>query len=308
MTEPSATPAQQRQTQSYLRDLFRQHGLEPKKKLGQNFLVDLNLIDFLVRNAELDKNDLVLEVGTGTGSLTSRLAAAAGCVVTVEVDRSFREFAEKIAGKVPHVLFHAGDILKNKNACDPNVLASIAAMRDKHKAKRLKLVANLPYAVATPVVSNLLLGDLPWERMVVTVQWEIADKMTAGPSTKAYGALSVLMQSLADIEVLRRLPPDVFWPKPKVDSGIIRIMPNAKKRAEVGDPQAFRIFLRDLYSHRRKNLRGAILAMPASDGDKPRVDALLARLGYKGTERAETLDVRQHRELCAAVLGERGQS
>jgi 16S rRNA (adenine1518-N6/adenine1519-N6)-dimethyltransferase len=304
--EPSATPAQQRQTQSYLRDLFRQHGLNPKKKLGQNFLVDLNLIDLLVRSAELDKDDFVLEVGTGTGSLTSRLAAVAGCVLTVEIDSSFGEFAERIAGKVPHVRFHAGDVLKNKNHLEPKVLAEIAEMRDKHKAKRLKLVANLPYAVATPVISNLLLSDLRWDRMVVTVQWEIADKMTASPSTKAYGALSVLVQSLADVEVLRKLPPDVFWPKPKVDSGIIRIVPNPTKRALVRDPLAFRIFLRDLYSHRRKNLRGALLAMPASDGDKPKVDALIARLGYDGTERAETLDVKQHRELHEAVLAESG--
>jgi 16S rRNA (adenine1518-N6/adenine1519-N6)-dimethyltransferase len=112
------------------------------------------------------------------------------------------------------------------------------------------------------------------------------------------------VQSLADVEVLRKLPPDVFWPKPKVDSGIIRIIPNPAKRALVRDPQAFRNFLRDLYSHRRKNLRGALLAMPDSDGDKPKVDALLARLGYAGTERAETLDVAQHRTLHEAVLAE----
>jgi 16S rRNA (adenine1518-N6/adenine1519-N6)-dimethyltransferase len=298
--DPSPTTGQQRQTQSFLRDLFRQERLMPKNKLGQNFLVDLNLLDFIVRNAELDRSDLALEVGTGTGSLTSRLAAHAGAVLTVEIDSSFQDFARRAAGAVSHVTFFQGDALKNKNALNPEMLKTLDALRDKYRPTRLKLVANLPYAVATPVISNLLLGDLPWERMVVTVQWEIAEKLTAPAGTKAYGALSVLIQSLADVEVLRKLPPDVFWPKPKVSSGIVRILPRAEKRAKVPDVVRFRVFLRDLYAHRRKNLRGALVSMPGEGHDKAKVDELLARLGYAGTERAETLDLGQHLELCEA--------
>src|SRR5262245_52176795 len=172
-------PQPQRQTQSYLRDLFRQHGLHPKTQLGQNFLIDLNLIDFVVKNAEIDRADLVLEVGTGTGGLTARLAQHAGAVLTVEIDRTFAEFARQEVGRLEHVTFLQADVLHGKNTLNPEVLETLQTLRDKYAPQRLKLVANLPYAVATPVISNFLMGDLPWERMVVTVQWEIAEKLIA---------------------------------------------------------------------------------------------------------------------------------
>src|SRR5205823_10995985 len=138
----------------------------------------------------------------------------------------------------------------------------LEALRQTYRPQHLKLVANLPYAVATPVISNLLLTDLTIERMVVTVQWEIGEKLAARPGGKEYGALSVLVQSIADVELLRQLPPTVFWPRPQVASAIVRIRPNAAKRARVPDVRRFRTFLRDLYSHRRKNLRGALLGIP----------------------------------------------
>src|SRR5262249_33978012 len=160
--------------------------------------------------------------------------------------------------------------------------------------KRLKLVANLPYAVATPVISNFLLSELPFERMAVTVQWEIAARLSAVPGVKDYGALAVLVQSLADVEVIRRLAPAVFWPRPQVVAvcGVVR--PNAAKRTHVteavGAVQRFRIFLRDLYVHRRKNLRGALTGWPSGRRGKDEVDRKLTQLGIDGTLRAETLD------------------
>jgi 16S rRNA (adenine1518-N6/adenine1519-N6)-dimethyltransferase len=302
MNPSPASPPAPRQTQSFLRNLFRQHGLVPKKSLGQNFLIDINLVDFIVKSGDLDKSDFILEVGTGTGSLTSRLAHGAGAVLTVEIDRAFHQLAKETSSEPPHVVFFQGDVLKNKNTINPEVLAAIDQLEARIATKQRKLIANLPYAVATPVISNLLLGDRSWERMVVMVQWEIADKMVAVPGTKEYGALAILAQSLADIEILRRLPPEVFWPRPAVDSGIIRIWPKAEKRAQIPDVRRFRVFLRDLYAHRRKNLRGGLVSMPASGGDKRRVDALIAKLGYTGLERAETLSPRQHLELCEALM------
>jgi 16S rRNA (adenine1518-N6/adenine1519-N6)-dimethyltransferase len=133
----------------------------------------------------------------------------------------------------------------------------------------------------------------------VTVQWEIGERLIARPGTKDYGALAVLVQSIADVELIRRLPPSVFWPRPKVDSAIVRIRPRADLRAEVGDVQRFRNFLRDLYTHRRKNLRGALAALPGRDWDKAEVDRKLAELGLAGTVRAEALDRHQHLRLCA---------
>ena len=294
--EPQRVPGT-RQTQSYLRELFSSHRLKPKNKLGQNFLIDLNLIEFLLRSADLTRADLVLEVGTGTGSLTAKLADQAGAVLSVEVDRDFHELGREAVYGKEHVRLLQADVLKNKNALNPLVLEVLNELRQTYRPQNLKLVANLPYAVATPVIANLLLTDLPIERMVVTVQWEIAEKLAANPGTKDYGALSVLIQSIADVEILRKLPPAVFWPRPQVESAIIRIVPNAAKRQQVPDVKAFREFLRDLYSHRRKNLRGALLGMPG-EREKAWVDARLAELGYDGTERAETLTREAHLRLC----------
>ncbi len=291
-------PAETRQTLSYLRTLFEERGIKPKNKLGQNFLIDLNLLDLLLRAAELTPEDLALEVGSGTGSLTVRLTEQAGAVVSVELDPAFASLtAEAVAERLNVVLLHS-DVLKNKNELSPAVLEAVRELGAKVGTKRTKLVANLPYAVAVPVISNLLLSDVAVERMVVTVQWEIAERLLARPGTKDYGALAVLVQSLAHVELVRQLPPAVFWPRPQVSSAIVLVRPDAALRQHVGDPLRFRNFLRDLYVHRRKNLRGALVSMPGSKLEKPEVDARLAELGIEGTLRAETLGKEEHLRLC----------
>jgi 16S rRNA (adenine1518-N6/adenine1519-N6)-dimethyltransferase len=301
MAAPSPFP---RQTLSYLRNLFEERGIHPKNKLGQSFLIDLNLLDLLLRAAELSSEDLVVEVGSGTGSLTARLAEQAGAVFSVEIDPDFFALAgETVAGR-PNVLLVHADILKNKNTLHPDVLAKLAEFQQRSGCTRLKLVANLPYAVATPVLANFLLSELVFERMVVMVQSEIAERLLAQPGSKEYGALAVLVRSVADVEAVRqRVPPAVFWPRPQVASAIICIRPNAVKRAHVGDVVRFRNFLRDLYSHRRKNLRGALAGLPSGRREKAEVDRKLAELGLDGTARAEELDIEQHLCLCAAFVG-----
>jgi 16S rRNA (adenine1518-N6/adenine1519-N6)-dimethyltransferase len=294
MTPPPSSP---RQTLSYLRNLFEERGIRPKSKLGQNFLIDLNLIDLILRTAELTKDDVAFEVGSGTGSLTSRLADEAAAVLSVELDAAFFSLvSETVQGRDNVVLVHA-DVLRNKNQLNPEILTQLDELRTSRNAQRLKLVANLPYAVATPVIANLLLTDLRLERMVVTVQWEIAERLLARPGVKDYGALAVLVQSLADVELIRRLPPAVFWPRPQVASAIVCIRPSAAKRANVGDVMRLRNFLRDLYVHRRKNLRGALTGWPSGRRDKGEVDRKLAELGIDGTVRAEDLDLDQHLRL-----------
>jgi 16S rRNA (adenine1518-N6/adenine1519-N6)-dimethyltransferase len=300
MNPERRAPSTPRQTQSYLRGLFEANRLRPKSKLGQNFLIDLNLLDLLVRSAELSRADLVLEVGAGTGGLTTRLAEHAGAVLSIEIDRDFHALASEAVQGLEHVRLLQADVLRSKNRLNPDLLAVIDGLRERYQPQQIKLVANLPYAVATPVIANLLLSEVPLERMVVTVQWEIVEKLAASPGGKEFGALSVLVQALADVEIIRRLPPSVFWPRPAVDSGIVRIWPRPAKRAAIPDLVRLRVFLRDLYSHRRKNLRGAILGIPDGPRDKAAVDAKLAELGYTGTERAETLSVQQHLQLCGA--------
>ncbi|HTU18054.1 MAG TPA: 16S rRNA (adenine(1518)-N(6)/adenine(1519)-N(6))-dimethyltransferase RsmA [Gemmataceae bacterium] len=287
-----------RQTLSYLRNLFVERGIKPKNKLGQNFLIDLNLLDLILRSAELTREDLALEVGSGTGSLTVRLLEQSGAVVSIEIDPAFAALTDEEVKERDRVLLLHSDILKNKNELSPDVLRAVADLGQRCATQRVKLVSNLPYAVAVPVISNLLLCDLEVERMVVTVQWEIAERLLASPGTKEYGALAVLVQSLADVELVRRLSPKVFWPRPLVDSAIVCIRPRAAKRRHVGDPSGFRAFLRDLYVHRRKNLRGALASLPNRDLSKSEVDARLAELGLDGSVRAETLDREQHLRLC----------
>jgi len=265
---PAGRPAP-RQTLSYLRQLFDERGLRPKGKLGQNFLVDLNLLDLLVRSAEVGRHDLILEVGSGTGSLTARLSEHAGWVVSVEIDPAFHTLAGEAVADRPNVTMLHADVLRAKNELNPDVLAVLRERLQAAGCRRLKLVANLPYAVATPVIANSLLTDLPFERMVVTVQWEIAERFMARPGTKDYGALAVLVESLANVSLVRRLPPGVFWPRPQVSSAIILVRPDSAKRQHVGDPQRFRHFLRDLYTHRRQNLRGALVSLPRVQMGKP---------------------------------------
>jgi 16S rRNA (adenine1518-N6/adenine1519-N6)-dimethyltransferase len=294
-----------RQTLSYLRNLFEERGLKPKNKLGQNFLIDLNLLDVLLQAAELSKQDVVLEVGTGTGSLTARPAGVLG----VEIDPVFFELTREATADRPNVFLLHGDALRNKNEINPRVFSSLSEVRRRTNCDapdaecRLKLVANLPYAIATPLIANLLLSDEKIERMVVTVQWELAERLVAKPGSKDYGALSVLVQSLAEVEILRRLPPGVFWPRPQVASAFVLIRPDVSKRARVGDVVRWRNFLRDLYVHRRKNLRGALAGWPSGRRPKEGIDRRLAELGFDGNVRAETLDIDQHLRLCAAFGG-----
>ena len=305
-TDPQpSTVASPRQTLSYLRTLFEERGIRPKSKLGQNFLIDLNVLDVMVAAAELSKDDLAVEVGSGTGSLTARLCDQAGAVFSVEIDPAFHEMVrELLHGRDNLVLLHT-DVLRNKNEIRAEVFEQIEGLRQRFGCARVTLVANLPYAVAVPVICNFLLSDLPVERLVVMVQWEIAERLTARAGTKDYGSLAVLTQSLADVQpVRRRVSPAVFWPRPQVASAIIHVRPNSTKRAHVvemaGSVGNLRNFLRDLYVHRRKNLRGGLAGAPSGRRTKEEVDRKLAELGIEGTVRAEDLDPEQHLRLCRA--------
>jgi 16S rRNA (adenine1518-N6/adenine1519-N6)-dimethyltransferase len=280
-------------SQNYLRQLLSERGLAPRSSLGQCFLTDLNLLDILVDAADLSRDDCVLEVGTGTGSLTQRLAATARSVLSVEIDLGLFRLASETVGLLPNVRLLHADVLARKNAINPDALAVFDALAidTRHSAltrQRLKLVANLPYAVATPVISLLLLDDRPWDRFVVTIQKELADRLLAVPGTKDYGHLSVLSQSLADVELLRELPPTVFWPRPKVWSAFVRINPQPNKRAAIRHLPTFFRFTRGVMLHRRKVLRVAMSSM-LSGVPKPAVDSFLLGLSIDPQTRAESL-------------------
>ncbi len=297
MSSENPTP---RQTLSYIKGLLYSRRLVPKNKMGQNFLIDLNLLDLIVRTAELTKDDCVLEVGTGTGGLTTRLADQAGAVFTVELDPEFFEMAKQLLAAWSNVRQMHGDALAGKNELDPRMLSGWDALATERGLGRRKLVANLPYAIATPLIANLLITGIPIERMVVMIQWELAERMTSSPGTKDFSALAILVQSVADAQIVRRIAPTNFWPQPAVDSAIMLIKPNTEKAARVPDMKAWRAFLRDLYTQRRKNLRQALSGWPSGRRDKKEVDARLAAIGFDGATRAEMLTIEQHLKLFDA--------
>lgn len=281
--------------------LFEQSGLHPRSDLGQNFLIDLNLIDYILEQAELRENDVVLEVGTGTGGLTTGLASRAGAVVSVEIDHRVHAFAKEVAAPYANVTLLNCDVLKNKNALSPAVIEAVTAQLAAGPTRQLKLIANLPYCVATPVISNLVASDLPWAAMVVTIQWELAERIRAKPGSEHYSALSVWLQSQCHVKVLRKLRPMVFWPRPQVDSAIVQIVPAPLRRQQIGARAFFHDFLRRVFQQRRKFLRGVMVGMYRAELTKTDIDRLLEPFQLKEGARAEELDVATLVRLAGAV-------
>lgn len=270
---------------------FETLGIHPRGKLGQNFLIDLNLLRLLYESANLDENDVVLEVGTGTGSLTTAMADRAASVITVEVDPIMHEMArQELFGK-KNVRFFLTDILENKNRLKGEVLDAVKEELTAAPNRRFKLCANLPYAVATPLISNLLLSDTPPFSMTVTIQKELGDRIVARPKTSDYGALGVWIQALCDTKILRIMPPSVFWPRPKVDSAIVRILANPSKRARIADLRFFHQFVRAIFFHRRKFLRSVLCSAFKEKLPKEAVDRVMNELELDETARADALSV-----------------
>lgn len=291
------TSATRHHTKTYLRRLFDELGISPTTKLGQNFLVDPNLQHFIVDAAEIEPGDVVLEIGTGTGALTSLVAERAAAVVSVEVDRHLFELASEHLFDRTSVTLLRQDALRNKNTMDERVLDAVRERLDAASGS-FKLVANLPYNIATPIISNLLGSDPHPASMTVTIQKELAERIVAEPKTKDYSALSVWVQSQADARIVRVLPPTVFWPRPKVESAIVRIDVDEARRAAIPDRQYFRQFTKAMFLHRRKFLRANLAPAMKRHLSKSEVDQILGELELTGNVRTEELDVPTLLRLC----------
>lgn len=280
-----------RQTKSYLMRKLREIGVEPASRHGQNFLIDLNLVQMIADSADLGPRDVVLEVGTGVGSLTTLMAPVAGEVVTVEIDANLFELASEELLSHENVTMLQSDALKNKNRFNPEVMQTIGDALQRVPDSRLKLVANLPYNVATPIISNLLLCEHTPHMMVCTIQKELAERIVAKPWSKDYGALSVWIQAQATTEIVRIMSPKVFWPAPKVESAIIRITVDPARRAAIPDLRYFHQFVKALFLHRRKYLRANVVSAMKGHLDKEQVDTLLAEMQFGPEVRTEQIDI-----------------
>jgi 16S rRNA (adenine1518-N6/adenine1519-N6)-dimethyltransferase len=292
----------QRQTMSYLRDLFARRGIAPQHRFGQNFLIDLNIHELIARSAEIGPTDVILEVGPGAGAMTAMMARKASAVIAVEIDPAMARLTREAVGPRLNVRVLNLDALANKHTLNPEVLSNVRAGMAVLPDRTFKLVANLPYNVATPILSNLLILEEPRVRMMVaTVQLELAERLKAAPATSAYGGLSVLTQAVADVEIVRVLRPKVFWPRPKVDSAIVKIVPNPEKRARIADLAWLHAVVRRVFLHRRKNLRRVLYAIWRGKWTKPEVDAMLDGLGLTGMVRAEAMNVDEFLTLADAL-------
>ena len=292
--------ASDRQTLAFLARRFRQAGIKPRRDLGQNFLIDMNLQRVLLDAARIGPDDVVLEVGTGTGGLTQQMAPLAAAIVSVEVDRHLHQLAAEQLRQFPNVTLLLTDVLKSKSRIEPAVLEAVQRQLHDGPSRRLKLVANLPFNVATPLISDLLALDRPPSTMTVTVQKEVADRIVAQPGTKDYSALAIWVQCQCRAEVLRVLPPSVFWPRPKVSSAFLQITLDENLRQRIPDRAFFHAFTRSMFLHRRKVLRSQLLNAQKRF-DKDQVDHLLASLGLEPTLRAERLRPEDMLRLCLAV-------
>ena len=260
------------QTISFIRQQFSQRGLRPNTGLGQHFLIDGNLLRLMVEKAAIGGDDLVLEIGCGTGSLTQLLARRAGHVVAVELDARLLEIARGVLAGCDNVTFYQGDTLLSKHALAPELVRTVSRHLKGLPARRLKMVSDLPYKVATPVIVNLWESGLPVALMLATVQRELAERLVAQPATKAYGALTVKVAVWAEAEVLRVLPANVFWPRPAVTSAFVRLRRRSEPLLPGSEYPGFAALVGGLFRHRRKTLKRALAVAAREAGGEGSVE------------------------------------
>jgi len=242
------------QTKRQIQQLLEAAGIRPNKRVGQHFLIDLNLMQLLIDSANICDDDIVLEVGCGTGSLTQGLAEHAGYCLAVELDEKTAKIAKKQMAKTNNVEILHDDILESKNTISKIVASKITSARKKY-AGRLLLVSNLPYNVACPVMLNLVKGPIVADEMHFTVQKELAQRMNASVGNKHYGTLSILLAATGDIKTERILKPTVFWPQPKVDSAMVTFIRKKNKAQQIENVELFGELVNLFMQHRRKMIK-----------------------------------------------------
>jgi 16S rRNA (adenine1518-N6/adenine1519-N6)-dimethyltransferase len=245
------------QSKQQIQQLLVSAGVEPNKRFGQNFLVDLNLMRLLVDTANIGNEDIVLEVGCGTGSLTQALAERADKVIAVEMDETLAKIAARELANAGNVEVINADILENKSTINRTISGTIELARKK-RPSRFLLVSNLPYSIASPLMMNLITGPTVADAMYVTVQKEVADRMTAAPGDRHYGTLSIHIAATGDIKTERNLKPTVFWPAPQVSSAMISFIRKAEKVSRIQNMELLGDVINLFMQHRRKMVQACV--------------------------------------------------
>ena len=274
-----------------VRYICKRFGIHMSKKLGQNFLIRRHIVDDIVRAADLQVGDKVLEVGPGIGTLTQGLCESGADVTAIELDR-----------RLPEVLAHTLSSYDNVRVVEGDVLAlPIAEIMGEGS---FKVVANLPYYITTPIIMGLLESKLPIERLVVMVQKEVAERMVASPGSKIYGALSVAVQYYTEPEIVLSVPAKSFLPAPEVESAVIRCVLREKPPVEVADEKLFFRTVKAAFAQRRKTLSNTFKTTGLT---KEEISGILQKVGIDGTRRGETLSMQEMADIANAWCELRGK-
>ena len=275
-------------------EIIQKYGFTFRKKFGQNFLIDGHVLDRIVDAARITKEDCVVEIGPGIGTLTQYLAEAAGRVVAVEIDRMLIPILGETLADYPNVTVLHQDILKTD-------LAAVA--REYNGGRPLKIAANLPYYITTPIIMDLLEARVPVSTMTVMVQKEVGERMMAGPGTKDYGALSLAVQYYAEPYLAANVPPNCFMPRPKVASAVMHLTLREQPPVEVPDEKLLFRVIRAAFGQRRKTLANALTNAATLPFTKEQVSAALEQAGLPAAVRGEALDLPAFAKLATCLAG-----
>lgn len=270
-------------------EVLQKYHFNFQKKFGQNFLIDTHVLDKIISAAGITKDDFVLEIGPGIGTMTQYLACAAREVVAVEIDKNLIPILEDTLQGFENVSVINEDILK----------VDIAALaEEKNQGKPIKVVANLPYYITTPIIMGLFEKHVPLESITVMVQKEVAERMQVGPGTKDYGALSLAVQYYAEPYIVANVPPNCFMPRPSVGSAVIRLTRHKEMPVQVKDEKLMFQLIRASFNQRRKTLANGLKNSPELQFSKEEIETAIASLGKGPSVRGEALTLEEFAKLA----------
>lgn len=272
--------------------VLQKYNFSFQKKFGQNFLIDTHVLDKIIRSAEITKDDFVLEIGPGIGTMTQYLAFAAREVVAVEIDKALIPILEDTLSSYDNVTVINEDVLK---------LDIVKLAQERNGGKPIKVVANLPYYITTPIIMGLFESHVPVQSITVMVQKEVADRMQVGPGTKDYGALSLAVQYYAKPYIAANVPPNCFMPRPKVGSAVIRLECHEEPPVQVEDEKLMFRIIRASFNQRRKTLANGLKNSPEISLSREGLEQAIAELGKGASVRGEALNLEEFATLSNIV-------
>ena len=278
-------------TPSATKEIINKYSFAFQKKFGQNFLIDSNVLESIIRGAEITKDDFVLEIGPGIGTMTQYLCEAARQVVAVEIDKMLIPILEDTLSEYDNVEVINQDVLK----VDIKSLAE-----EKNNGKPIKVVANLPYYITTPIIMGLFESGVPIDSITIMVQKEVADRMQTGPGSKDYGALSLAVQFYATAKVILNVSATCFMPRPNVDSAVIKLTRHKEPTVNVADEKLMFKIIRASFNQKRKTLVNGLKNSPELSFSKEQIVKAIEKIGKPETIRGEALTLEEFAELANA--------